>query len=144
MVVPSVRDAHLLRMNNSLPRGYLSGPRPLSDAIPGAPASAVFPAIIIVSENQRPPLHMGWRGHLLRSLASPSLQSPWDQPRGPGSPLADRAPPRRLRRRAVRLTRLPIRPELPVRPYLQRARDAATAPREPAARRHPAPAAQHP
>src|SRR5438128_722900 len=96
MVVPSVRDAHLLRMNNSLPRGYLSGPRPLSDAIPGAPASAVFPAIIIVSENQRPPLHMGWRGHLLRSLASPSLPSPWDQPRGPGSPLADRAAPRRL------------------------------------------------
>src|SRR2546427_780481 len=144
MVVPSVRDAHLLRMNNSLPRGYLSGPRPLSDAIPGAPASAVVPAIIIVSENQRPPLHMGWRGHLLRSLASPSLQSPWDQPRGPGSPLADRAPPRRLRRRPVRLPRLRIRQELPEGPYLERPRDAEAPQGERAARRHPAPAAQHP
>src|SRR6058998_3001293 len=143
MVVPSVRDAHLLRMNNSLPRGYLSGPRPLSDAIPGAPASAVFPAIIIVSENQRPPLHMGWRGHLLRSLASPSLQSPRDQPRGPGSPLADRAPPRRLRRRPVRLPRLRIRQELPEGPYLERPRDAEAPQGERAARRHPAPAAQH-
>src|SRR5256712_8972402 len=103
MVVPSVRDAHLLRMNNSLPRGYLSGPRPLSDAIPGAPASAVFPAIIIVSENQRPPLHMGWRGHLPRSLARPSLQSPSDQTPAPGSPLPHRAPPPLLRRRPVSL-----------------------------------------
>src|SRR2546428_7592926 len=124
MVVPSVRDAHLLRMNNSLPRGYLSGPRPLSDAIPGAPASAVFPAIIIVSENQRPPLHMGWRGHLLPSLASPSLQSPPDQPRGPGSPLADRAPPRPLPRRPGLLPPLRVRPETPEGPHLHRPRDA--------------------
>src|SRR2546425_11585151 len=102
MVVPSVRDAHLLRMNNSLPRGYLSGPRPLSDAIPGAPASAVFPAIIIVSENQRPPLHMGWRGHLLPALSSPNLQSPLGQPPGPRSPLADPAPPPPPRRKAFR------------------------------------------
>src|SRR2546422_8305955 len=99
MVVPSVRDAHLLRMNNSLPRGYLSGPRPLSDAIPGAPASAVFPAIIIVSENQRPPLHMGWRGHLLPALGRPTPQSPRGQPPGAGSPLADPAPPPRPRPR---------------------------------------------
>src|SRR2546428_8956181 len=101
MVVPSVRDAHLLRMNNSLPRGYLSGPRPLSDAIPGAPASAVFPAIIIVSENQRPPLHMGWRGNLLPSLSTPNLQFPPGSTPGPGTSLADPAPPRRLRPRAV-------------------------------------------
>src|SRR2546425_9675950 len=103
MVVPSVRDAHLLRMNNSLPRGYLSGPRPLSDAIPGAPASAVFPAIIIVSENQRPPLHMGWRGHLPPALARPSLQTPWGQPPGPWSPPADRAPPPPARPKPGRL-----------------------------------------
>src|SRR5947209_14557912 len=103
MVVPSVRDAHLLRMNNSLPRGYLSGPRPLSDAIPGAPASAVFPAIIIVSENQRPPLHMVWWRHLFRSLASPSVLSPWDQLRGPVFPFAYRALPRWLLLRLVRL-----------------------------------------
>src|SRR3989442_3115603 len=106
MVVPSVRDAHLLRMNNSLPRGYLSGPRPLSDAIPGAPASAVFPAIIIVSENQRPPLHMGWRGHLLRSLCSPNLQTPLGQTPGPGLPLAVPAPPQRLSPKAVRIPQL--------------------------------------
>src|SRR3989442_14830630 len=113
MVVPSVRDAHLLRMNNSLPRGYLSGPRPLSDAIPGAPASAVFPAIIIVSENQRPPLHMGWRGHLLPALASPSLQSPPDQPPGPGSPLPDPAPPPRRRPKPVLLPPPPVRQKQP-------------------------------
>src|SRR5437870_12710667 len=113
MVVPSVRDAHLLRMNNSLPRGYLSGPRPLSDAIPGAPASAVFPAIIIVSENQRPPLHMGCRGHLLRSLASPSLQSPRDQPRRSGSPLPSCATTPLLRRRPASLPILPGRQVLP-------------------------------
>src|SRR3989442_14693145 len=93
MVVPSVRDAHLLRMNNSLPRGYLSGPRPLSDAIPGAQDPAVFPAIIIVSENQRPPLHMGWRGHLFPSPPRSNPPPPPPQPPGTPSPLPDRAPP---------------------------------------------------
>src|SRR5256712_8492876 len=108
MVVPSVRDAHLLRMNNSLPRGYLSGPRPLSDAIPGAPASAVFPAIIIVSENQRPPLHMGWRGHLLPALSRPNPQIPPGQPPGTGISLPGPAPPPRLRPRALLLPTLRI------------------------------------
>src|SRR2546427_7126792 len=112
MVVPSVRDAHLLRMNNSLPRGYLSGPRPLSDAIPGAPASAVFPAIIIVSENQRPPLHMGWRGHLPPALSSPSLQTPLGQTPGTGTPPADPAPPPPLRPKPCWLPRPRVRPEI--------------------------------